>query len=209
LDPAYVSAHQWFALYLSAMGRPEEAMEQIRQAQALDPMSPNVRAAGGLIAYHARNYDLAITECKSALELNPDFIPALTVLSHVYVQKKMFAQAEAGYQRLIQLTHGFVMEYLADLGYLYGASGRQTEALKMLGMLRDRDRQVPFVPFTFDALIYEGLGRRDETIATLQKASDQNDPSLIWLRSDPRWDLVRNDSRIAALLPPAVPASKQ
>jgi len=209
LDPNYVPAHHWFALYLSAMGRSEEAMEQIRQAREIDPLSLIVRAAAGLTAYHAGKYDLAIAECKSALDVNPNFIPAITVLGHAYAQKKMYGEAEAAYQKTVQLTNGATMSYLADLGYLYAVSGKSREAMKIVDAFHDRDRQMPYVPFTFDALIYAGLNEREKAVASLERAEQQNDAGLIWLRSDPRWASIRTDPRLASLLPPPTAAHTQ
>ena len=203
LNHNYASAHQWFALYLSAMGRHGEALEQIGQARTLDPVSLPVRAAAGLTHYHARNYDLAITECRAALAMNSEFAPAHTVLGHAYVGKKMFAEAEAEYQKVIALTNGAVPLYLADLGYLYGIWGKRDEARKILETLRDSRRQLPFVPFTQEARVFAGLNQKDEVVDYLQKAEQQNDAGLIWLGVDPRWDGVRADPRLKSLFQPS------
>jgi tetratricopeptide (TPR) repeat protein len=55
LNPNYPTAHQWYAEYLAAMGRSAEALDQIGQAQQLDPASMVVRAARAWILYHARD----------------------------------------------------------------------------------------------------------------------------------------------------------
>ncbi|MBI3644893.1 MAG: winged helix-turn-helix domain-containing protein [Acidobacteriales bacterium] len=206
LNQNYVSAHQWFALYLSAMGRDAEALEQVNAARALDPLSLIVRAAAGMTAYHARKYDEAIAECKSALAVNPDFAPAHTVLGHAYVQKRMFPEASAEYQKVLSLSGGTVPAYLADLGYLYGVSGKPADAMAVLTKLHDLRRQLPFVGFTTEALVYAGLNHKEMAIAYLEKAGEQNDANLIWARSDPRWQMISSDPRLSALLPPATAA---
>jgi hypothetical protein len=68
---------------------------------------------------------------------------------------------------------------------------------------------MPYVPFTFDALIYAGLNEREKAVASLERAEQQNDAGLIWLRSDPRWASIRTDPRLASLLPPPTAAHTQ
>jgi len=201
LDPNYVSGHQWFALYLSAMGRPQEAMAQINEARALDPASLIVRAAAGLTAYYAHDYDAAIAEAQAALNVNPDFIPALAVLGHAHEQKRMFAEAQADYQKEMSLTQGPAIMTLADLGHLYGVTGKQAEATAVIQKLNDLRRQLPYVGFTAEALVYAGLNDRDNAIAYLTKAEQQNDAARVWVRCDPRWDPIRSDPRLNAVVP--------
>ncbi|MBI3485104.1 MAG: hypothetical protein HY012_08140, partial [Acidobacteria bacterium] len=155
---------------------------------------------------HARKYDEAIAECKSALAVNPDFAPAHTVLGHAYVQKRMFPEASAEYQKVLSLSGGTVPAYLADLGYLYGVSGKPADAMAVLTKLHDLRRQLPFVGFTTEALVYAGLNHKEMAIAYLEKAGEQNDANLIWARSDPRWQMISSDPRLSALLPPATAA---
>lgn len=205
----YATAHHWFAMYLSAMGRHGEALEQINQARVLDPVSLPVRAAAGLTQYYARNYDLAIAECRTALAINSEFAPAHTVLGHAYVGKKMFAEAEAEYQKVIALTNGAVPLYLADLGYLYGVWGKPNDARKILEALRDSRRQLPFVPFTQEARVFAGLNQKDEVVDYQEKAQQQNDAGLIWLGVDPRWDGVRSDPKLKSLFQPASTAQSR
>jgi len=201
LNPNYVSGHQWFALYLSAMGRPQEAMAQINEARSLDPASLIVRAAAGLTAYYARNYDAAIAEAQAALDVNPNFTPALTVRGRAHEQKKMFPEAMADYQKEMELTQGTATTMLADLGHLYAVTGKTAEATAVIQKLSDLRRQFPFVGFTAEALVYAGMNDRDNAIAYLIKAEQQNDGARIWVSSDPRWDPVRSDPRFDAVAP--------
>src|SRR5438105_2515259 len=77
LSASYVTAHQWFAEYLAALGRHAEALVEIKRAQQLDPLSVPVNRAVGWVLYYARRYDEAIEEFQKTLEMDPDFLGAL------------------------------------------------------------------------------------------------------------------------------------
>src|SRR5262249_47912691 len=72
LNPNYPTAHQWYAEYLAAMGRPEEAIAEVKQAERLNPLSSVIVWNVGRILYFARNYDGAIEQLEKVLELDPD-----------------------------------------------------------------------------------------------------------------------------------------
>lgn len=201
LNANYVSAHHWYGLFLSAMGRHEEAMQQVTAARAIDPVSPVVRAAAGLSAYYARNYDQAVAEARSALAINPNFVPAHTVLGRALEQKKMYPEALAEYKRVLDLA-GSGNVLIADLGHLYGVMGKATEATAIIKKMDNMRTELPYVSFSAEGLIYAGLNDDQNAIEYLVKANQQNDAGLIWVWTDPRWDKIRPDPRIKALLPP-------
>ena len=73
LKPSYATSHHWYAEYLSAMGRHDEAIAEIKRAQELDPLSPLLFAIGEEIFILARRYDDVIEEAKKALELDSNY----------------------------------------------------------------------------------------------------------------------------------------
>ena len=61
LDAEYATAHQWFAELLSAMDRHEEAVREVRRAEALDP-TRIIRWNVGRVLYFAGRYEEAIEQ---------------------------------------------------------------------------------------------------------------------------------------------------
>ncbi|MCI0402312.1 MAG: tetratricopeptide repeat protein, partial [Acidobacteria bacterium] len=92
LNPGYATGHQWYAEYLSAAGRHQEAIAEIKRAQELDPFSLIVNAIGAFVFYFARQYDEAIDEGHRTLELDSNFYPAYIYLFWAYEQKGMHEQ---------------------------------------------------------------------------------------------------------------------
>ena len=57
-----------------------------------------------------------------------------------------------------------------------------------------------FVPPYLIALVYNGLGERDEALAWLERGFEQRDPSMTFLKVEPKWNNLRDDSRFQDLL---------
>jgi tetratricopeptide (TPR) repeat protein len=74
LNSNYVMAREWYAEYLAALGRHEEALAEIQKAQQLDPLSVPVNRAAGWVLFFGRHYDEAIEELRKALVMDPDFL---------------------------------------------------------------------------------------------------------------------------------------
>lgn len=199
LGPNYAPAHHWYALYLAAMGRQREAIEEISLARRLDPLSPNVKTAVGYVYYFARQYDQSIKECQEVLRQAPDFMVAHAVLGLAYEGKGNYANAITELQRAIELSGDRTSAYLGWLGHAYALSGRRADAEKILNELDDLARH-GFLGSSHRAVIYAGLGEQDKALQFLHDARDQDDAALIWLRVDPHYDPLRANAGFQELV---------
>ena len=77
VGPRYSTAHQWYANFLTARGRFEDAERAMRRAQEIDPLSLIASAAHGWVLYHAGEFERAAEQCRLTLELDPDYAVAL------------------------------------------------------------------------------------------------------------------------------------
>jgi tetratricopeptide (TPR) repeat protein len=197
MNPNYATAHHWYALYLRAMGRFDESLEEIRQAQKLDPLSLIINTFVGTHFYYARQYDRAIEQCRETLELNPDFHVAYGVIGEAYTQKGMYKEAIAELQKAISLSSD--PEGLAILGYIYAMAGHRSEARKVLNRLKSLSHRRYIEPASI-AIIYTGLMEREQAFAWLDKAYEHRNELLVMLKVDPRLDVLRPEPRFAQLL---------
>jgi excisionase family DNA binding protein len=200
LDANYVPAHHWFALYLASRGRHAEADREIRTALNLDPFSPAVQSAAGYVHYFAREYETSIQECQTALQRDPDFAVAHSVLGLAYVGKGEYARAISEFRKLEELKGGHVAYYKGLLGHAYAMAGNAPGARKMLADLNAMAIEGNYASQTSKATIYAGLREKENALAALEHARDQNDASLIWLNVDSRFDSLRGEPRFQALL---------
>ena len=198
LNPGYATAHHWYALYLSAVGRHEEAIQRIQRAQELDPLSLIINANVGWCLYLARQYDRTIEQSRKTLELDANFAVARGYLAQAYVEKGMLAEGIAEFQKAIALSGGEV-SYRAELANAYAAAGQRSRAQELLAELKELSRQ-KVVSAIDIALIYAGLGDRDQAFAWLQKSFENRDARLNNLNVHPRFDVLRPDPRFAVLL---------
>jgi TolB-like protein/DNA-binding winged helix-turn-helix (wHTH) protein/Tfp pilus assembly protein PilF len=195
LNPGYATAHQWYAWHLLVTGRKSEGILQLRRAESLDPLSLIISAdlADALCIAHL--YDDSIRQSLKTLEIDPTFAVAHYELGQAYEQKQLHAKAIAEFQKAIDLG-GHNAAFDSNLGYVYAVSGRTQQALSMAEDLRERIGANPSALANI-ALIYIGLGDRDQAMLWLNKAYDARFNPSILLR--PAFDSMRSDARFTDL----------
>jgi eukaryotic-like serine/threonine-protein kinase len=197
LNPGYAVAHQWYALYLAAMRRMDEAMAEIQRAEQLDPLSLPIITNKGWILYLARRNDEAQETLMRALELDQDFVLAHRRLGQVYEEKQMFVEARREYDRCLQMAPDDA-ESLAALGHAYGASGEPERAREIIAKLTAAS-PCRYVPAYLIAVIHIGLDERDAAFACLEKAFAERYGFLAYMKVSPVFDPLRQDERFCAL----------
>jgi len=196
LNPNYATAHQWYAEDLTLSGKFDEALEQMKIARELDPLSLAIVKDSGEIYYAARKYDLAIEYFRKALEMDPSFLSARRFLALAYIQKGEFSTAIAELRKATEQET--TPDGLAALGFAYALGGRRQDAQKVLSDLK-RISQTRYTSPRDYALIYAGLGDKDRAFAWLDKGYREG-AVLVELKVDPSWDSLRDDPRFADLM---------
>jgi len=197
INPNYADGHQMYSYFLSVMGRLDEAMTEMRRAQELDPLSIEKLGGLGEILFYQRRFDQAIEQCRKTLEMDPNSGFAHWAIGNVYVKKGQFAEAIAEYQKAIPLS-GDSPDEPASLAYALALSGKRREALQVIDELKERSQRSYISP-TQVAIIYSGLGDKDQAFAWLNKAYEGRDFILVYLKVDPSFDSLRSDPRFADL----------
>ena len=198
LNPNYPTARHWYCQYLVRMGRFNEAIQEAKRAQELDPTSLVMHANLGTAFYEARQYDQAIEQLQKTLEMDANFVPAYLYLGVAYLQKRMYDEAITSFQKGNQLAP-YTTDMTALLGHAYAMSGKRDEALKILSELNELSKQQYVSPFG-KAFIYVGLGEKDQTFKWLEKAYDDRIWLMGMLKVEPIFDPLRADPRFEDLL---------
>jgi tetratricopeptide (TPR) repeat protein len=197
LDPSYATAHQWYAEYLSSLGRLEEALAEAERAVTLDPLSRIIRVDKADVLLGSRRYDEAIAELRETLALDPDFVQAHIILGQTYLAKGMLAEAVTELETVARLSGRHAG--LGRLACAYALSGQRDKARELIRELTERSRHEYVSPYHF-AIAYACLGDKEQALAWLERMADTREPSVPSLGTDPYWDPLRSDPRFTRLL---------
>ncbi len=199
LNPNYATAHHWYALDLSAMNRPAEALYEIRLAHRLDPLSPIIGTNVGWVEYLARDYPDARRDLHRVIELYPSFARAWTRLGMVEMATGDNVKAIGDLTRALQFSGDEDPWVEGLLGEAKARAGNRAAAERALAQL-DRRRATQYVPPISRALILLGLGRNAEALTALEQAVQDHSTSMVYARVDPSLDSIRSDPGFKALL---------
>ena len=197
LKPDYATAHQWLAANLTVVKRFDEALAEIRLAEHLDPLSPDIGTDVGATLVFARRYDEAIVQLKRTLVRDPNFSVTHSYLGWAYGTKGMYAEAIAEARTALELNNSFFIK-----GYLalwLGKSGNRDEALKILTELKKAASEGYVRPSTL-AVVYIGLGDKEEALNQLEKEVSSRTFNAIYLAVLPDVDDLRSEPRFKAML---------
>jgi adenylate cyclase len=194
----YAPAHHFFADYLKAMGRFEEALAEIEKARELDPLSLSINIGVGHVLYLSGQYDRAIEEYQRAVELEPGFMATHVWFGRPYLEKGMFTEAIAELETAVQLSGESVIA-LAMLGHGLASAGRADEAMQILERLKEKAKS-QYVPSYWIAVIYNGFRDKEQVVAWMRKAFDERSSWLVWSNVEPRFAWLRDDPGFAALM---------
>jgi len=196
MNSQYGPAHHWYSMFLTDMGRFEEARAELRKAQALEPLSLLYQRDFGWIDFCEARYDDAIAQLRNTLAGDPKYSAAITLLARSLGATGRTGEALAELERARpDISTG---SYLSFRGYIEAAGGdpRARQTLAELTQLARREYVTPY----YFAVIHATLGQRDAAIAALQRAHAEQDSTLGSINVDPRFDAIRSDERFQAMV---------
>jgi serine/threonine-protein kinase len=189
-----------YALYfLRTTGRLKEALAEATRALEQNPLDPWYSANMGNLRHAARQFDLAIAQLLSTIELAPDYYLPHWLLSLTYAVTGRVDQAIAAAERASDLS-GRIPAALGFLGMCYAVAGRTADARQLLEELEAR-RRVTYVPAFSLGATHLGLGELDRGLECVVRGIEERDPIyVISLKSEPVHDPLRSHPTFQALL---------
>ena len=199
LNPGYATCHHWLATdYLAAVGRLEEAREEIDIALELDPLSSIIYEGRASFSTLERQYDEAVGAFRELMELDPSFYKAYTGMGRAYSQQRKYADARAMLEKGRSLA-GDVPNILAALGQVCALAGDTKTARGFLAQLTAMALEV-YVPSTSFAIIHLGLGEIARALDWIEKGCAQRELAMAMLKVHPVYDPLRGEPRFQAVL---------
>ena len=200
LNPRCVPAHEWHAyhLYLSDPGRFDAAMQEVKTAQQLDPLSLPVNFQASSLLYFNRKYDESIAQLATIHDQDPNFTLGYGLLGVLYMHKEMPEKAVDAWLKGSSLE-GQTVQSAQVLRDAFKHSGIDGYLRKHIELLEAESKRRYVSPY-FIALDYAFLGEKDRIFDLLEQAYRERSSWLVEVRVDPVWDLLRSDPRYGELL---------
>jgi serine/threonine-protein kinase len=198
LNPGYSVAHGWYAEFLSAMGRFDQAIAEARRAADLDPLSIATMWTLARVMNLSGDQLGAIAEMKRSLEIEPASIRPYFIMGWAYYK---IGQVEEAYEALkatiaIGGDNPFKKGFL---GHIYAVSGRVDDARQLLNELLELAK-TRFVSAFYIAMVYSGLGELDSAFEYMDRAFEERSSYLAYAGVTPFLDGLKGDPRFNLLL---------
>jgi len=197
LNPSNAAAHRWYAAYLCSVGRHQDALREITQAQRLDPLLLTNNAEVVRTLYYGRQYEQAVEQARKAELLDPEFPRTHFWLGRVYAQMGKYPEAIAEAERAGPSPDSRIG--VTEMAYASAKAGKSAEARAFLKKLQERSKR-GYVPAYDLAVVHLALGEKEAALQWLQRAYDEHDWGLVVLAVEPRLDPLRSDPRFQGLL---------
>jgi TolB-like protein/Flp pilus assembly protein TadD len=199
LNPNNGEAYVYYVWFLAPLGRHEQALAEAKRAVQIDPYSSLTNFGVGSALVFNHQWDQAIEQLRKAIELDPDYWFHYLYLGRAYEQKGSLAEAIAAFQRALELDRDQA-ENWSGLGHAYALSGKRVEAQKIIDQLKEMSLHSYIAPYNI-AIIYAGLGDKDQAFAWLDRAYAERSYILaVYLPTDARLDHLHDDPRFNNLI---------
>jgi tetratricopeptide (TPR) repeat protein/TolB-like protein len=175
-DPKLAEGHVCLGNVYRSRGEYEMALQQIKQAIALDQSDVRAILALGDTFDKLDNYVAAEAAFKKAVDLDPNYWAVYNWSGFFYYGRANYAEAEKMFRKASELAPGN-SKVLENLGAMYLLEGRYQDAINVL----QRSIALRATPIAYGNLgaAYFYLHKFPESVAALQKATELDSQNYI------------------------------
>jgi serine/threonine protein kinase/Tfp pilus assembly protein PilF len=198
LNPAYATAHQWYAFWLAGMGHTDEALVEAHTALEHDPASISIRRSVGYAYFYARRYDQVRHHLSRAMEMNP------TQEENYRILGMSLSLQGHGAEAIQVLREGAALPdsstyTAATLGWALARHGEEDEARAILRRIEATAQESYVSPVSF-ATLQVGLGNVDDALTWAERALAERRGWPVYFQVNPLVDPLRGHPRFDALI---------
>ena len=197
LSPNDPEAHVWYGEWLySVAGRAEEGIAEARRALELDPYNSLYRAFVGQALLFSRRDDEAISHFKQVLQADPNTPLAPSLLQRAYERKGMYTEAMTLWRQTMAAGRDQEMAGVVERGF---AQGGYRGAMRARAELAVRRSEREYVAPSTIATFYAIAGEKELAMDWLDKAYEERQIGMVYLKVIPQLDSLRDHPLYEAL----------
>jgi len=198
VNPSYAEAHYVLGTTLPAIARLDEAIEEMRKAIALDPLSAQFSRWLGRFLLYSGDYAGAIAQNLKTLELDAGYFQAYLDIGAAHLALGDPEEALTWWRKG-QVLDSSVRSYDAFIVRALVPLSRHEEAAEILARLEEESRH-RYVRAEAVAMGYAAMGDADRAFLSLERAFQARSAGLIYLQIEPGYLPLRKDPRFAELV---------
>ncbi len=188
LNPNYATAHQAYSELLNILGENKEAREQLNLALELDPLSPAMNSLNGPYYFNEGKLKESLEACRRLEEIAP--YPGEYWLNfYIYLRSGENVKAVEALQKALPGDTLTIKE-------VYNKSG--INGIFNWFIENEFNKSKPSSLSLAGS--YSWLGKKEEALNWLEKASEENITYLPSINNDPGWDNLRSEPRFQAII---------
>jgi len=197
VNPSHAEAHYALGTTLPAIGRLDEAIEEMRKAITLDPLSAQFSRWLGRFLLYSGDYAGAIAQNLKTLELDAGYFQAYLDIGAAHLALGDPENALTWWHKG-QMLDSSVRSYDALIVRALAPLGRHEEAAEILARLEEESRH-QYLRAESLAMGYAAIGDADRAFLSLERAFQARSAGLIYLQIDPGYLPLRKDPRFGEL----------
>ena len=192
--------HVFYQQFLINMGRFEEALILGKRAMETDPLHFGIYLENGLSYFFLGQYDQAEETLEMGIELHPTILDLYNKLGKVYLNQGKYDLAIGQLEKGLSLSLARPPSMLAYLSLAYFGKDEFNKAQDLLDELLERESNGEKGIGLFLAHIFSGMGNDERALAWLEKAYENHEVDLIWLKVEPQFRNLHGDPQFKDLL---------
>ncbi|HKD82958.1 MAG TPA: tetratricopeptide repeat protein [Candidatus Angelobacter sp.] len=203
LNPDHADTHLWYSWLLLALGRNNDAFDEIEQSLSIvQETNPHrmvaVHTTRAAAYYFGRDYQRAVEECEKAEQLDPKYFMLHFIAGRAHMRLNNYAKA-IGHLKLARTGTGEMPLMDAALGLAYAVSGKKGLTAKLAEQFKAAAKR-RYIPPTYFGMLFAGLGDKDKALEWLETAFAERADGLTWLNVEPMLDELRSDAKFQDLV---------
>jgi TolB-like protein len=192
-----VSSLRRYGLFLTALGRFDEASHYLETAQNIDPFSNRQKIARAKFLSLAARYEEGVRQLSAPLIYGPLPMEALVYLALTAARSGNSYQAKLVIDAIRPVAGG-QLSTMAGIAEVLAICGETDQAHQIVKSLKLQSVDAPISRFR-QALLAVALGNSESALSFLTLAVEDHEAELVWLGVDPRLETIRQTEQFKEL----------